>query len=80
MKLETIILNPKDNISSILKLYSGNALKLLLNPGVYNQKLEINIDNLIIEGIGDGKVIITHSDYANMILNGRIMALLEHQL
>jgi pectinesterase len=64
--LKTIILNPEDDISLVLKSHQGQFIKILLNPGVYHQKLEIDINDLVIEGIGNGETIITNSDYANM--------------
>lgn len=67
--MKIITVNPKDDISNILDENINSFLKLELNPGIYHQKLEINIDNLIIEGIGESEVIITHSDYAKMMHN-----------
>lgn len=65
--MHIIRINPNDNINEVLERFKDESVKLLLSPGIYNQKITITLNDLIIEGVNPNSVIITYNDHATMI-------------
>lgn len=65
--MHIIKINQNDNIDEVLSTFKAKSVKLILSPGIYNQKITITLDNLIIEGMNPNSVIITYHDHATMI-------------
>ena len=61
-------LNPTNSINETIKKMSNNDI-LLLNDGIYNEKIFINIDNIYIKAKNPHKAIIQNNDYYHKIMD-----------
>ncbi len=59
--METIVLNPSDDITKKINSSSSSSLDVILREGVYKEKVCIFRDKVSIRG--DGNVVVTYSDH-----------------
>ncbi|MCR5154630.1 MAG: pectin esterase, partial [Lachnospiraceae bacterium] len=61
--MEVLRLGPESNIQKELDK-AEKGTRVLLAPGIYRQKIEINVPDLVIEGSGREETVFINGDYA----------------
>ena len=64
--MENICVSPKDKLSDMLKYVSENT-RIVLEKGVYREKIEICVPNVELVGAGRNSTVIVYDDYAKKL-------------